>query len=71
MKCFHGATAGHVDENALFYMESRGVDRDTAAAMLIRGFASEIVEEFEPPALREYVEQVTDQLLPGLSEGIR
>ena len=71
VKCFHGATAGHVDENALFYMESRGVDRDTAAAMLIRGFASEIVEEFEPPALREYVEQVTDQLLPGLSEGIR
>ena len=71
VQCFHGATAGHVDENALFYMESRGVDRDTAAAMLIRGFASEIVEEFRPQALREYVERATDRLLPGFSAGLR
>ena len=71
VQCFHGATAGHVDENALFYLQSRGVDRDTAAAMLIRGFASEIVEEFGPPALRSYLEGITDRLLPGLSEELR
>ena len=39
--------------------------------MLIRGFASEIVEEFGPPALRQYLEQVTDRLLPELSEELR
>ena len=71
VQCFHGATAGHVDESALFYLQSRGIDRDTAAAMLIRGFASEIVEEFGPPALRRYLEQVTDRLLPELSEELR
>ena len=71
VQCFHGATAGHVDESALFYLQSRGIDLETAAAMLIRGFASEIVEEFEPPALRHYLERVTDRLLPELSEELR
>ena len=71
VECFHGATAGHVDESALFYLQSRGVDRDTAAAMLIRGFASEIVEEFGPQALRDYLARVTDRLLPALSEELR
>lgn len=71
VECFHGATAGHVDESALFYLQSRGLDLDTAAAMLIRGFASEIVEEFGPPALRRYLERVTDGLLPELSGELR
>ena len=71
VECYHGATAGHVDESALFYLQSRGLDLDTAAAMLIRGFASEIVEEIEPPALRRYLERVTDRLLPELSGELR
>ena len=44
VKCAHGATAGHVDEDTLFYLQSRGVDYDTAQAMLIRGFAAEILD---------------------------
>ncbi len=64
VQCFHGATAGHVDESALFYMESRGIDRDTATAMLIHGFASEIVEKIQPQSLRQYVERTATRLLP-------
>ena len=66
VQCSHGATAGHVDEETLFYLQSRGVDYSTAQAMLIRGFAAEILDEFEPPALRQFLEDRVDQLLPEL-----
>lgn len=68
VKCAHGATAGHVDEDTLFYLQSRGVKYETAQAMLIRGFAAEILDEFEDDELREFLENRLDVLMPGLQE---
>ncbi len=68
VKCAHGATAGHVDEDTLFYLQSRGVEYDTAQAMLIRGFAAEILDEFEDDDLREFLERKLDELMPALQE---
>ena len=66
VKCAHGATAGHVDEDTLFYLQSRGVDYDTAQAMLIRGFAAEILSEFEDDELHAFLENQLDALMPEL-----
>ena len=66
VKCAHGATAGHVDEDTLFYLQSRGVDYDTAQAMLIRGFAAEILSEFEDDDLHAFLENQLDALMPDL-----
>ena len=66
VKCGHGATAGYVDEDTLFYLQSRGVDYDTAQAMLIRGFAAEIISEFGDDTLREFLENQLDELMPAL-----
>ena len=66
VKCAHGATAGHVDEDTLFYLQSRGVDYDTAQAMLIRGFAAEILSEFEDDELYSFLENQLDELMPEL-----
>lgn len=66
VKCGHGATAGHVDEDTLFYLQSRGVDYDTAQAMLIRGFAAEILDEFTDDTLRDFLEGKLDNLMPEL-----
>ncbi|MDA1278664.1 MAG: Fe-S cluster assembly protein SufD [Chloroflexi bacterium] len=60
VKAAHGATAGHVDRNTLFYLQSRGIDEDAAKAMLVRGFAEEMLDDFKPKALRDFVERVTD-----------
>ena len=68
VKCAHGATAGHVDEDTLFYLQSRGVDYDTAQAMLIRGFAAEILGEFGEVELREFLDEQLDELMPVLQE---
>jgi Fe-S cluster assembly protein SufD len=62
----HGATAGHVDRDTLFYLQSRGVDEEAAKAILIRGFAEEMLDEFKPEALHDFVERVTDERIPVL-----
>ena len=66
VKCGHGATAGHVDRDTLFYLRSRGVDENTAKAILVRGFAEEMLDEFKPAALREFVGRITDGRITAL-----
>ncbi len=62
----HGATAGHVDRDTLFYLHSRGIDERAAKAILIRGFAEEMIDEFEPEALNTFVERVASERIPVL-----
>ena len=57
VKCGHGATAGNIDEETVYYMRSRGIDLATASRLLIYGFASEIIDTVEIPHLREYLER--------------
>ena len=57
VKCSHGATAGNIDEESVYYMRSRGLDLDTASHLLIHGFASEIVESVKLEAVREYLDR--------------
>ena len=55
VKCSHGATAGNIDEDAVFYMKSRGLDRETAGRLLIEGFAGEIIETVRLDPLRAHL----------------
>ena len=52
VKCGHGATVGDLDAEALFYLRSRGIGVETARAMLIEGFASEMLDLIADEALR-------------------
>ena len=54
----HGATAGAVAEEAIFYMRSRGVDEETARSLFIHGFASEIIDAIELPSLRGHLDRM-------------
>ncbi len=57
VKCSHGATAGKLDDNMLFYLLSRGIDRDTAQRLLKWAFLEDVVARFEVPELRRQIEQ--------------
>lgn len=46
VQCAHGATAGAVDEDALFYLRARGLDETRAKALLIEAFLAETIEDF-------------------------
>ena len=69
VKCGHGATAGHIDQDTLFYMMSRGLDRKTASALLVRGFASEIIEQVRLEPLREFLDGSFLDVLTGSQIG--
>ncbi len=66
VECSHGATAGNMDKNMLFYLQSRGINIDDAMSMLIRGFAQEIIDEFEDEEIIEYLENSIDDAIPSL-----
>jgi Fe-S cluster assembly protein SufD len=56
VKCTHGAAVGQLDEEALFYLQARGLDRAAARDMLLHAFAGEVLDGLKIPALREQVE---------------
>ncbi|MFT5650242.1 MAG: Fe-S cluster assembly protein SufD [Yoonia sp.] len=51
--CSHGSTTGAIDEDALFYMQSRGVPRKAATDLLTLAFLAEALEEIDNPALAD------------------
>ncbi|MEX1147452.1 MAG: Fe-S cluster assembly protein SufD [Sphingomonadales bacterium] len=55
VKCSHGATVGELDSDMLFYLESRGLDPETARAILVEAFVGEVIEAIENPAIRDHV----------------
>lgn len=55
VKCSHGATMGQVDDEAIFYFRSRGIDEATAKALLTYAFVSEVAEKISLEGLRELV----------------
>lgn len=57
VKCYHGATVGMLDDDALFYLLSRGLDRAVARTMLIRGFMSDVLGNIGIAPLRNALEE--------------
>jgi Fe-S cluster assembly protein SufD len=55
VKCSHGTTTGRMDEEALFYLQSRGIGREGAKKLLMHAFANEVVEAIKLDELRERV----------------
>ena len=53
VRCGHGATAGELDEDALFYLRARGVPLETARGLLIDAFVEEAIEEIRHEAVRD------------------
>ncbi|HEY6106735.1 MAG TPA: Fe-S cluster assembly protein SufD, partial [Anaeromyxobacteraceae bacterium] len=64
VKCGHGGTVGQLDEDALFYLRSRGIGRERARSLLIYAFAGEMVDLVRPRALRERVARLVAARLP-------
>ncbi len=69
VRCAHGATVGQLDEQALFYLQSRGIGRQQAHSMLTEAFAAGIVERIAVPASREAVSKLVTSRLQQLSAG--
>ncbi|VDZ63786.1 FeS cluster assembly protein sufD [Serratia odorifera] len=63
VKCSHGATVGRIDQEQIFYLQSRGISRHDAQQMIIFAFAAELTEGIKDDAIREQVlVQITRRL---------
>jgi Fe-S cluster assembly protein SufD len=66
VKCSHGATVGQLDKSALFYLRSRGLDKDEATQVLTRAFASAILSKLAIEECHEYLATALDEQLDAL-----
>ncbi|MGP4843761.1 Fe-S cluster assembly protein SufD [Marinobacter sp. 1Y8] len=69
VKCAHGATIGRLDEAALFYLVSRGIDRREANTLLSMAFINELITQIPVEAVRETVQARLNQFIEQTFEG--
>lgn len=63
VKCSHGCTVGQLDEEGMFYLQSRGIDKKMARSLLVHAFAIDILDHIKPKPIRDYVDQLISQRL--------
>ena len=58
VKCSHGCTVGQLDQNALFYLRSRGIPEKEATALLMYGFANKVLGSVGIPQVKTRINQI-------------
>ena len=58
VKCSHGCTVGQLDKNALFYLKSRGIPEKEATALLMYGFANNILKSVKIPEIKTRINHI-------------
>lgn len=58
VKCSHGCTIGQLDENAMFYMQQRGIPKKEAKALLMYAFTSEVTSSIKIPELKAKIAKI-------------
>ena len=63
VRCTHGATAGRVDEDMIFYAQSRGIDRETAIRLIVEGFFANVYDRITLEPVQETLRQAVAEKL--------
>lgn len=71
VKCTHGATIGQIEENALFYLRSRGIDEISARKLLLLAFANECLDRMAPGLARDHVEKLIQAHLVLIANSVK
>jgi Fe-S cluster assembly protein SufD len=70
VKCTHGATIGQIEENALFYLRSRGIEEVSARRLLLLAFAAECLERMKAGPARAHAEHLIHEHLLTISKHV-
>ena len=57
VKCSHGTSTGKIDENALFYLNARGIGKESGRKLLLGSFAQEVIQKINVDSLRDLISQ--------------
>jgi len=63
VKCSHGCTTGQLDEEALFYLQSRGLSKAMAKGMLLYAFAADTMKSLTNESIKNFVDQLISEQL--------
>jgi Fe-S cluster assembly protein SufD len=63
VKCRHGATIGHLDEEAMFYLRSRGLGESVAKSLLMKGFLRDVTDRIPSVKIQESLNALLDSRL--------
>ncbi len=66
VKCSHGSTSGSIDENAIHYLMTRGIELSVAKKLLINGFLSEIFENISEKKIKNFLEKSIEDQIDGI-----
>jgi Fe-S cluster assembly protein SufD len=65
VKCTHGSTSGNIDEDALYYLMARGLNREESVKLLVKGFLNDIIEFIKNPSIKIFVENKLEDQING------
>jgi Fe-S cluster assembly protein SufD len=65
VKCSHGATIGHIDQEAIFYMRSRGIDQSAARSLMMYAFCNEVIDRIKPSEIRNLISKAVFARITG------
>lgn len=63
VKCSHGSTTGQLDENALFYLQTRGISKEKSEKILVGAFIGDVMETIEDEATNRYIKNHLQEVL--------
>jgi len=63
VKCSHGSTSGNIDEDSIYYLMTRGLNRKESIKLLVNGFLNEVIDSIKSNSLKDFIqEKLEDQL---------
>lgn len=68
VKCSHGTTTGQLNDEAIFYMQSRGIPKKEAIRLQLLAFAQDVVSQIKIDSIREYIEALILEKLDGVNK---
>lgn len=63
VKCSHGCTIGQLDEEAMFYLQSRGINKETSRGMMLYAFTAETLKTISNETIKAYVDSLISERL--------
>jgi len=65
VKCSHGSTSGSLDEDSLYYLMTRGLNRKEATKLLIKGFLEDVVEVIKSDSIKKFIQSKMEKQIYG------
>ena len=65
VKCSHGSTSGSIDEDSIYYLMTRGLNRKESIRLLVNGFLNEVIEMIKSNSVKKFVKNKLERQIHG------